>query len=79
MVTGKLSKINAILNRFKYIYPAQVLLTIYNTLFVTHISYGSLFLGQNYDSLSKLQKKVDCTVTHDTFIRFEFTKIMLKA
>ena len=42
MVTGKLSKINGILNRLKYIYPAQVLLTIYKSLFVPHISYGSL-------------------------------------
>ena len=32
MVTGKLSKINGILNRLKYIYPAQVLLTIYKSL-----------------------------------------------
>ena len=42
MVTGKLSKINGILNRLKYIYPAQVLLTIYKSLFVPHISDGSL-------------------------------------
>ena len=42
MVTRKLSKINGILNRFKYIYPAQVLLTIYKSLFVTHINYDSL-------------------------------------
>ena len=33
MVTGKLSKINGILNRLKYIYPAQVLLTICKSLF----------------------------------------------
>ena len=43
MVTGKLSKINGILNRLKYIYPSQVLLTIYKSLFVPHINYGSLF------------------------------------
>ena len=29
MVTGKLSKINEILNRLKYIYSAQVLITLY--------------------------------------------------
>ena len=42
MVTGKLSKINGILNRLKYIYPPHVLLTIYKSLFVPHINYGSL-------------------------------------
>ena len=57
MVTGKLSKINGILNRLKYMYPAQVQLTIYKSLFVPHINYGSLAWGQNYDSISKLQKK----------------------
>ena len=46
MVTGKLSKINSILNRLKYIYSAQVLLTIYKSLFVPHINYGSLVWGQ---------------------------------
>ena len=51
MVTGKLSKINGILNRLTYIYPAQVLLTIYKLLFVPHNHYGSLVWGQNCDSV----------------------------
>ena len=63
MATGKLSKINGILNRLKYIYPSQVLLSIYKSLFVPHINYGSLVWGQNYDSISKLQKRVIHTVT----------------
>ena len=50
MVTGKLSKINGILNRLKYTYPSQVLLTLYKSLFAPHINYGSLVWGQNYDS-----------------------------
>ena len=59
MITGKLSKINGILNRLKYIYPTHVLLTIYKSLFVPHINYGSLVWGQNFNSIStcKLQKK----------------------
>ena len=68
MVTGKLSKINGILNRLKYIYPSQVLLTIYKPLFVPHINYGSLVWGQNYDSISKLQKRVIRTITHSNNI-----------
>ena len=42
MFTGKLSKINGIVNRLKYIYPTHILLTIYKSLFVPHINYGSL-------------------------------------
>ena len=68
MVTGKLSKIIGILNRLKYIYPAQVLLTIYKSLFVPHINYGSLVWDQNCDSVCKLQKKVIRTITHSNYI-----------
>ena len=64
MVTGKLPKINGILSRLKYIYPSHVLLTIYKSLFVPHINYGSFVWGQNYDSISKLQKRVIRTITH---------------
>ena len=68
MVTVKLSKINGILNRLKYIYPAQVLLKIYKSIFVPNINYGYLVWGQNYDSISKSQKKVICTITHSNYI-----------
>ena len=55
----------------------QVLLTIYKSLFVPHINYGSLVWGQNYDFISKLQKRVIRTITHSnraTFKRFKLTK-----
>ena len=68
MVTGKLSKISGILNRLKYIYPTHILLTIYKSLFVPHINYGSLVWGQNFNSISKLQKKVILTVTRSNYI-----------
>ena len=53
MVTGKLSKFNGILNRLKYIYHAQVLLTIYKSLFVLHTNYRSLVWSQNCDFVCK--------------------------
>ena len=68
MVNGKLSKINGILNRLKYIYPTHVPLTIYKSLFVPHINYGSLVWGQNFNSICKLQKKVIRTVTRSNYI-----------
>ena len=68
MVTGKRSKINGILNRLKYIYPTHVLLTIYKSLFVQHINYGSLVSDQNINSISKLQNKVIRTVTRSNYL-----------
>ena len=68
MVSGKLSKINDILNGLKYIYPAQVLLIPYMSLFVPHINYGSLVWGQNCNSITKKQKKAIRTVTHSNYI-----------
>ena len=68
MVTGKFSKNNGILNILKYIYPTHILLTIYKSLFVPHINYGSLVWGQNFNSISKLQKKDIRTVTHSNYI-----------
>ena len=68
MVSGKLSKINGILNRLKYIYPAQVLLILYKLLFVPHITYGSLVWGQNCNSINKMQKKAIRTITHSNYI-----------
>ena len=39
MVRNKLSRINGILHRLKYIYPKYVLITLYKSLFVPHINY----------------------------------------
>ena len=42
MARNKLSLINGILHRLKYIYPQSILITLYKSLFVPHINYGSL-------------------------------------
>ena len=57
MISIKLSKISGILNRLKYIFPHRTLLTIYKSLFVPHINFGSLVWGTNYQRIDKLQKK----------------------
>ena len=49
MVANKLSKIIGILKRLRYVYPEQVLLQIYNSLFVAHINYGLLVWGVDTD------------------------------
>ena len=66
MVTNKLSKITGILNKLKLIYPQTIILTIYNSLFVSHINYGSLVWGTNI--ISKMQKRVIRIITHSHYI-----------
>ena len=64
MITNKLSRINGDLHRLKFIFPKNILLTIYKSLFVTHMNYGSLVWGNNFEAISKLQKRAIRTITH---------------
>ena len=57
MVANQLSKIIGILKRLRYVYPEQVLLQIYNSLFMAHINYGLLVWGVDTDRTFKIQKK----------------------
>ena len=68
MVTNNLSKISGVLHRLKYVYPQHVLVAIYKSLFISHLNYGSLLWGHNFDTVSKLQKKVVRTITNSAYI-----------
>ena len=68
MVQNKLSKIIGILNRLKNIYPEQVLLTIYNSLFLSHIHYGILLWGTRLNCINTLQKKAVRIITNSNYI-----------
>ena len=68
MITNKLSRINGVLHRLKFIFPKNILLTIYKLLFVPHINYGSLVWGNNFEAISKLQKRAIRTITHSHYI-----------
>ena len=57
MVTNKLSKIIGILNILKHFYPQNALLSIYHSLFATHLNYGLLLWGTHVNRVSKLQKQ----------------------
>ena len=61
MITNKLSKVIGILNRLKNIYPQQALLSIYNVLLLSHMTYGLLLWGNQVEQVSKLQKKINST------------------
>ena len=68
MVRNKLSRINGILHRLKYLYPQNILVTIYKSLFIPHINYGSLLWGQVGESLDTIQKKAIRTITYSHYI-----------
>ena len=56
------------MHRFKYIYPQNILETIYKPFFFPHINYGLLLWGRNLDSITKLQKRAIRTITNSNFI-----------
>ena len=68
MIANKLSKIIGILKRLRYVYPEQVLLQIYNSLFMAHINYGLLVWGVDTDRIFKLQKKAVRIITGNYYI-----------
>ena len=45
MVTNKLSKVIGILNRLKHVYPQNALLSMYHSLFATHLNIMDYFYG----------------------------------
>ena len=67
----KLSKIIGIMYRLKFILPADVLLTIYNSLILPHFNYCHLAWGSNITAghkLHLLQKKAVRIVDHRHFL-----------
>ena len=68
MITNKLSRINGVLHRLKFIFPKNILLTICKSLFVPHINYGSLVWGNNFEAIFKLKERAIRTITHSHYI-----------
>ena len=68
MIRIKLSRINGILPRLKYLYPQNILVTVYKSSFIPHINYGSLLWGEVGESLHKIQKKAIRTITYSHYI-----------
>ena len=57
MVTNQLSKVIGIFNRLKHVYPQNALLSIYHSLFASHLNYGLLLWGPHVNRVSKLHIK----------------------
>ena len=70
-VSLKVSRVIGVLFRLKHIYPQEVLLTLYNTLILPHLSYCILVWGskiQTNHRLHLLQKKAVRIITNKDYI-----------
>ena len=67
-IANKLSRICGVVLRLKHYVPTHILTIIYNSLFLSHISYGITSWGFNMCTrISKLQKKVIIFLTNSKF------------
>ena len=57
-IANKISRTIGVLTKLKQYLPSRILLTIYNTLIVTHLNYGILAWGYQPGRLVTLQKKL---------------------
>ena len=67
MVNNKLSKVIAIPNRLKHVYPQNALLSLYHYLFASYLNYGLLLWSTHVNRVSKLLKKTlreSCLITN---------------
>ena len=63
----KLTKTVGVLNRLKYEYPLAILKTLYNTLFLPHLTYGILLWGSETESIHKVQKRALRIISDNKF------------
>ena len=67
-IDNKLSRICGVVSRLKHYVPTHILTIIYNSLFLSHISYGITSWGFTMCTrISKLQKKVIRFLTNSKF------------
>ena len=64
----KLSRTLGIINKLKYVLPRNVLLQLYNSLFLPHVNYGILIWGHNYERIEKLQKRAVRFITQSKYL-----------
>jgi hypothetical protein len=57
LIGKKISKINGILNQLKNYLPTNILTTIYNSLILPHLNYGTFLWGCKSKKINVLQKK----------------------
>ena len=56
-ISGKIARVIGYLHRLKFVFPKQMLFSIYNSLILPHMSYSVLVWGTQYNKIELLQKK----------------------
>ena len=67
MIAIKISKVIGILHNLKYIFPKDILLTMYKSLILPHLNYSLLLWGVHLQDISVLQEKAIRVVTNNTY------------
>ena len=68
VISLKLTKTIGVLNRLRYEYPEEILLTLYNTLILPHLNYCILLWVANTGNIHKLQKKALRIISNSKFL-----------
>ena len=68
-LSNKLSKINGLLSKLKHFFPKKILLTIYNSLFLSNLNYGITIWGfGGTERVDTIQKKAIRNVNSSSYI-----------
>ena len=78
MIAIKISQVIGILHKLKYIFPKNILLTIYKSLILPHLNYGLLLWRVHLQDISVLQKKAIRVVTNYTYRSKSHTEPIFK-
>ena len=54
---SKISQTIGVINKLKLVLPQNILITLYNSLILSHLNYCTLAWGYEHKRISKLQKK----------------------
>ena len=68
VISLKLTKTIDVLNRLRYEYPEEILLTFYNILILPHLNYCILLWGANTGYIHELQKKALRIIYNSKFL-----------
>jgi hypothetical protein len=82
-ITKKISKTSGIIAKLKHYLPVDILITIYNTLILPHLTYGIILWGTKAEKAFKIQKKVMRNIankkynahTNPLFVKLNILKI----
>ena len=66
-ISSKLGRYTGILSKLKHLLPTYILKTLYNTLFIPHLTHGILAWGFALNRLYKIQKKAVRIITNSKF------------